>query len=105
MLRHRPLLPTSLCSAGDCEDTGHSPQRQYTVAQLSSHPSPANNAQRGVQPQVRGTGPWLDISFVLIIARRFSSITPEMISGVIKTVGEKRNNGLDGHREGQKGLK
>lgn len=28
-----------------------------------------------------------------------------MISGIIKTVGKGRHNGLDGHREGQKKLK
>jgi hypothetical protein len=51
---------------------------------------------------VKGSGHRLDISFILIIARQFSSITLEMISGIIKTVGRERNNGLDGHREGQR---
>lgn len=95
MLRHRPFGAIFLCSAGHCEDTEQivlteTVSKQKT--QHSSHQLSANNEQWGLQTQVRGSGHRLDIAFILIIARQFSSIALEMISGIIKTMGRERNN-------------
>lgn len=51
----------------------------------------------GGEVEVDGSGPWFYISFILLIARQFSSMSLLIISQVFQTVRRERNPESDGH--------